>query len=241
MFHLLVSLNEAAKDKRNGQIPNIRDSKQAQECLVEIALFFFHAKPPKEYGSDWVIDCFDLRHFKEMWAKRIWRAKAPNIQKLDFVLKCMNEFDDRICTLTDGLMEFDPRKRKWDYFPLSNASAEIQKLRESEVPLADAIETVLNQIHADLPNGFAAFERYLSRSPQEFIRLVLPWIEARWRALSMNERKRICGSEAKGQQGWGKVDDHMAQAVRIVVLCSLALDESIFQLTLERVREFVKA
>ncbi len=241
MFHLMLGLNEAANEKGNIQIPNIRDSRQAQECLVEIALFFFHAKPPKEYASDWVIDCFDLPHFKEMWARRIWRAKPPNIQKLDFVLTCMKEFDERLSILIDSLMEFDRRKRKWNYFPLSNALAEIHKLRESEAPLADAIETVLNQIHADLPNGGVAFERYLSRSPQEFIRLVLPWIEARWRALSLNERKKICGSKAKGQQGWGKVDAHMAQAARIVVLCALAFEEPIFGLTLERVREFVKA
>ena len=48
MFHLIMSLYDASTGRRCADLPNERVSEQAQECLVEIALFFFHANPNKD-------------------------------------------------------------------------------------------------------------------------------------------------------------------------------------------------
>ena len=95
-------------------------------------------------------------------------------------------------------------------------------------------------IYSTLPIEVMAFEKYLSQDLAAFIRVVMPFLKARWQALPVAKRKVICGSTAKGQQSWGKVDDHIEKAARAVVLCALARDEPITSVNIEMLKAFVK-
>ena len=179
-------------------------------------------------------------HFKKKWSNRVWQVKTPNPKKLEFALKCLQEFDDRLSALTDALDTFDRENRKQRFFPLCAVDEEIESLRHSQPALASALETVLHEIYQHLADDSMAFESYLSRCQTDFIRVIMPFLEARWRALSVADRKVICGNRSKGQQGWGKVDDHIKNAAKAVVLCTLDYGETISGLTPVHLSRFVR-
>jgi len=238
MDHLLFDLHDSATGQGHDGRLGGRKAEEAQKALARMALLFLKVNPNKEFAREWLLNCFKLPHFKSHWAMNIRQAKRPNRKKIEFVLHCLTDFDDWLVRLQDKLQSFDKIRRKWRYHGLSKVAKELEQLRSSEPQLAHALQAILERVQPEKKTDVMAFESYLRRSLpdfDEFSKLMMPFVEARWRALSTTERMDKCDTKRSDQVGWGKVDDHMRNAIHAVICATLASDECISSTTVEMI------